>query len=266
MATKKNAGDFTLQKGKETIAMLTAYTCPIARCLENAGIDVLLVGDTWGMVEMGFSTTRQVTMDQMCDHIAAVRRGAPNVHIIGDMPFDSDREPELALKNALRFLESGADSVKLEGPKFEVIEYLISNRVEICGHTGLTPQTSANFRQVGRSEQDAQRVLAEAAAFAKMGCFMVVLEHIPSDLGKKITRTIAVPTIGIGAGPDCDGQVLVINDLVGLGDYWPPFSKQYLHLDKLITEAARQYAQEVKSRVFPENAKHEPPTFPPLEV
>jgi 3-methyl-2-oxobutanoate hydroxymethyltransferase len=170
MATKKSANDFVEKKGKESIAMLTAYTCPIARCLENAGIDVILVGDTWGMVEMGFSTTRQVTMEQMCDHIAAVRRGAPNVHIIGDMPFGSDGEPELALTNATRFLESGADSVKLEGPKYDVVEYLVKNRVEVCGHTGLTPQTSANFRQVGKSEQDAQRVLAEATALAQIGC------------------------------------------------------------------------------------------------
>lgn len=251
MATKKSAHDFITRKGKEPIAMLTAYTCPIARCLENAGVDVILVGDTWGMVEMGFSSTRQVTMEQMCDHIAAVRRGAPNVHIIGDLPYGSDRDPEFALKNALRFLESGADSVKLEGPKYHVIELLVKSQVDVCGHTGLTPQTSASFRQVGKDEQDAQRVVTEAVGLVRAGCFMVVLEHIPSQLGKNITQTLSAPTIGIGAGPDCDGQVLVINDLLGLGDYWPPFSKQYLHLDKLITEAARQYAQEVKTRTFP---------------
>jgi 3-methyl-2-oxobutanoate hydroxymethyltransferase len=252
MATKKSARDFIDRKGKEPIAMLTAYTCPIARCLENAGVELILVGDSWGMVEMGFSSTRQVTMEHMCDHIAAVRRGAPNLHIIGDLPYGSDRDPEFALKNALRFLEAGADSVKLEGPKYDVIECLIKSQIDVCGHTGLTPQTSANFRQVGKDEQDARRVLAEAVGLVQAGCFMVVLEHIPSQLGKKISQTISAPTIGIGAGSDCDGQVLVINDLLGLGDYWPPFSKQYLHLDKLITEAARQYSQEVKTRTFPQ--------------
>jgi 3-methyl-2-oxobutanoate hydroxymethyltransferase len=252
---KKSAHDFVSSKGREPIVMLTAYTCPIARCLENAGIDVILVGDTWGMVEMGFSSTRQVTMDQMCDHIGAVRRGAPNVHIIGDLPYGSDRDPEFALKNALRFIEAGADSVKLEGPKYDVIEHLVKSQVEVCGHTGLTPQTSANFRQVGKSEQDALRVRNEASGLARCGCFMVVLEHIPAQLGKELTQAIAVPTVGIGAGPDCDGQVLVINDLLGLGDYWPPFSKQYLHLDKLIMEAAKRYAREVRERVFPEPPK-----------
>ena len=248
---KKSAGDFLAMKGKQPIAMLTAYTCPIARCLQNAGIDIILVGDTWGMVEMGFPSTRQVTMEHMCEHIAAVRRGAPDAHIIGDMPYRSDENADLALKNALRFLEAGADSVKLEGPKYQVIEHLVKSQIEVCGHTGLTPQTSANFRQVGKSDQDAQRVLAEARGLAEAGCFMVVLEHIPSRLGKEITQAISAPTIGIGAGPDCDGQVLVINDLLGMGDYWPPFSKQYLHLDKLIMEAARQYAKEVRERIYP---------------
>lgn len=248
---KKSASDFKAMKGKEPITMLTAYSCPIARCLEKAGIEIILVGDSWGMVEMGFPSTRQVTVEQICEHIAAVRRGAPNTHIIGDMPYGSDEEPDLALKNALRFLEAGADSVKLEGPKYDVIERLIKNQVEVCGHTGLTPQTAANFRQVGRSEQEAKRLQEECASLAEAGCFMIVLEHIPSSLGKKITRTITAPTIGIGAGPDCDGQVLVINDLLGLGDYWPPFSKQYLHLDQLIVEAVGRYSNEVKQRLFP---------------
>jgi 3-methyl-2-oxobutanoate hydroxymethyltransferase len=255
MTTKKSARELSSLKGKEPITMLTAYTAPIARCLENAGIDVVLVGDTWGMVEMGFSSTRQVTMDQMCDHIAAVRRGAPNLHIIGDLPYGSDADPDIALKNARRFLEAGADSVKLEGPKIEVIERLHEAQVDVCGHTGLTPQTSANFKQVGKSAPEAERVMNEAKTLARLGCFLIVLEHIPSELGRDISQAVPVPTIGIGAGSACDGQVLVINDLLGLGYYWPPFSKQYLHLDKLITEAAQQYAQEVKTHVFPQSSK-----------
>jgi 3-methyl-2-oxobutanoate hydroxymethyltransferase len=247
----KSADDIRGMKGSEPIAMLTAYTCPVARCLEKAGIDIILVGDTWGMVEMGFESTRQVTMDHMCDNVAAVRRGAPGTHIIGDMPYRSDETPEVALQNARRFLDSGADSVKLEGPKYPVIERLRAEGIEVVGHTGLTPQTASNFKQVGRKEADAQRVLSEARGLADTGCFIVVLEHIPAHLGREITRSIPVPTVGIGAGSDCDGQVLVINDLVGLGDGWPPFSKQYLHLSRLLEEATGQYVKEVKDKSFP---------------
>ena len=231
--------------------MLTAYTCPIARCLERAGIDVILVGDTWGMVEMGFESTRQVTMEHMCDNIAAVRRGAPDTHIIGDMPYQSDANAEVALGNARRFIDAGADSVKLEGPKYDIIEKLVTEGIEVCGHTGLTPQTVSSFKQVGRDEREANRVLEHAAGLANAGCYLVVLEHIPAELGEEVTRSIDIPAIGIGAGSACDGQVLVINDLMGLGDRWPPFSKQYLHLAELLREAAARYAREVKQRVFP---------------
>lgn len=231
--------------------MLTAYSCPIARCLQNAGIDVMLVGDSWGMVDMGFESTRQVTMEHMCDNIGAVRRGAPDTHVIGDMPYGSDADADLALRNATRFIEAGADSVKLEGPKYAIIETLVAHGIEVCGHTGLTPQTVTSFKQVGREQQEAARVLAEAKKLAEAGCFLLVLEHIPAELGIEITGSIDIPTIGIGAGSDCDGQVLVVNDLMGLGDRWPPFSKQYMHLADLLKEAASRYAREVKDRRFP---------------
>jgi 3-methyl-2-oxobutanoate hydroxymethyltransferase len=200
---------------------------------------------------MGLESTREVTMDHMCDNVAAVRRGAPGTHVIGDMPFRSDDTPEIALQNARRFLSAGADSVKLEGPKYNVIEALRSERIEVVGHTGLTPQTAANFKQVGRQPEEARRVLQEAQGLARAGCFLVVLEHIPSDLGREITKAIPVPTVGIGAGSDCDGQVLVINDVIGLGDRWPPFSRQYMHLTRLLEEATGQYVKEVKERSFP---------------
>src|SRR5690554_510982 len=203
------------------LPMLTAYTTPVARSLERAGIPVLLVGDTVGMVEMGFDSTRHVTLEHMEYHIGAVRRGAPNTHIIGDLPYNSDRDADTALLSARRLRDAGADSVKLEGPKYDVIRHLVTNGVAVVGHTGLTPQTAANFKQVGREADDAERILAEAVGLADAGAFLVVLEHIPDALAQKITHSISVPTIGIGAGSACDGQVLVINDTIGLGEKWP---------------------------------------------
>lgn len=230
--------------------MLTAYTTPVARCLEQAGIPVILVGDTVGMVEMGFASTREVTLDHMCYHIGAVRRGAGDTHIIGDLPYDSDRDPDTALRSARRLLEAGADSVKLEGPKYEVIHHLVAHGIEVVGHTGLTPQTATNFRQVGREAADAERIRAEAAGIAEAGAFLIVLEHIPAALAETITGTLAIPTIGIGAGPACDGQVLVINDAIGLGDRWPPFSRQYAYMSRIIVEAAETYAKQVREESY----------------
>ncbi|MCH9826693.1 MAG: 3-methyl-2-oxobutanoate hydroxymethyltransferase [Gammaproteobacteria bacterium] len=247
---KLSAESLKGMKSSRPIAMLTAYTTPIARSLEVAGVPVLLVGDTVGMVEMGFDSTREVTLDHMRYHIGAVRRGASETHIIGDLPYDTDGDPETALHSARLLVEAGADSVKLEGPKYAVIRHLVANGIDVVGHTGLTPQTASNFRQVGRDAEDAARVADEAQGIADAGAFMLVLEHIPDTLGAAITARLPIPTIGIGAGPDCDGQVLVINDLLGFGDRWPPFSKQYAYLGKTIIDAARGYVAEVGDRSF----------------
>ena len=250
---KMQADDFAKLKGSKPIAMLTAYTCPVARSLEAAGIPVILVGDSLAMVEMGFDSTREVTLEHMVYHVAAVRRGAPDTHIIGDMPYLTDKDPDTALASAQRLLAAGADSVKLEGPKTEVIAHLVRHGIAVVGHTGLTPQTAKSFAKVGRTEQDARRIRDEAMAIQDAGAFLLVLEHIPYDLAKTITSSLAIPTIGIGAGPDCDGQVLVINDALGLGDYWPPFSKQYAHVSQTIQDVAKAFAKEVESREFPNN-------------
>lgn len=247
---KHSAASLRRMKSVECIPILTAYTTPIARCLEKAGIPVLLVGDTVGMVEMGFDSTRHVTMEHMRYHIGAVRRGAPDTHIMADLPYDSDRDPDTALRNAGKLLEAGADSVKLEGPKYDVIRHLVSNGVDVVGHTGLTPQTAASFRQVGRENHEAQRILDEAIGIAEAGAFMLVLEHIPASLGETITRSVAIPTVGIGAGSACDGQVLVINDLIGLGERWPPFSRQYAYVGAAIVEAAGTFASQVRGKTF----------------
>jgi 3-methyl-2-oxobutanoate hydroxymethyltransferase len=247
---KLTAASLKASKGVKPITMLTAYTTPVARALEQAGVPVLLVGDTVGMVEMGFASTRDVTLDHMRYHIGAVRRGAPDTYIVGDLPYESDRDADTALRSARLLIEAGADSVKLEGPKREVIQHLVSHGIGVVGHTGLTPQTSANFKQVGQTEAEAQRVLDEAISITRAGAFMLVLEHIPDALAQRITGTVAVPTIGIGAGPACDGQVLVINDALGLGERWPPFSRQYAQMSKAIVEVAKQIMRDVEGRSF----------------
>lgn len=247
---KQSAESLRQMKSAAQIPMLTAYTTPVARSLEKAGIPVLLVGDTVGMVEIGFDSTRHVILEHMEYHIGAVRRGAPNTHVIGDLSCNSDRDPDTALVSARRLLDAGADSVKLEGPKYDVIRHLVEHGVAVVGHTGLTPQTATNFKQVGREASDAERVLREAAGIAEAGAYMVVVEHIPDALAEEITRSIAVPTIGIGAGPACDGQVLVINDAIGLGEKWPPFSRQYAYVGDTITAAAAEFARQVREKTF----------------
>lgn len=247
---KLTAGDLLRKKSQAQIPILTAYTAPIARCVEQAGVSAILVGDTVGMVEMGFNSTRSVTMDHMTYHIGAVRRGAPRTHIIGDMPFNSDLEPEAALANARLLVQAGADSVKLEGSKYDVIRHLVANGIDVVGHTGLTPQTAENFKQVGRDDEDAKRLLKEAAGIADAGAFMLVLEHIPDGLAAEITASVPIPTIGIGAGTACDGQVLVINDAIGMGEKWPPFSRQYAYVGQTILDAAKTYVEQVATGVF----------------
>lgn len=250
---KLSPRDLVKMKCRKPIPMLTAYTCPVARSIEAAGIPVILVGDTVGMVEMGFDSTRDVTIAHMEYHIAAVRRGAMQTHIIGDLPYLTDKNPETALINAKKLISAGADSIKLEGAKLDVISYLVENGIAVVGHTGLTPQTAKNFKKVGSTSKEAARVAAEALAIQGAGAFMVVLEHIPYSLAKDITNDLNIPSIGIGAGPDCDGQVLVINDALGLGDYWPPFSKQYSHVSETVLNVAKAFSSEVETREFPNN-------------
>ncbi|GBR17764.1 3-methyl-2-oxobutanoate hydroxymethyltransferase [Asaia spathodeae] len=245
------------RKGKEPIVCLTAYTTPIAR-LADAACDVVLVGDSVGMVLHGLPSTLGVTMDMMILHGNAVMRGIGKALCVVDMPFGSYEEsPAQAFRNASRLLaETGAAAVKLEGgvSMKETIAFLVARGVPVMGHIGLTPQAVnvlGGYKVQGRNE-DAQRVLADARAVEEAGAFAIVLEKLPRSLGADITNRLGIPTIGIGAGPECDGQILVIDDMLGLfADFRPKFVKRYANLAEQAEQALASYAQDVRSRAFP---------------
>src|SRR4051794_30337754 len=216
------------------LAMLTAYDFPTARLVAEAGVDLILVGDSLGMVVLGYDSTVPVTVDEMVHHTRAARRGAPQAFLIADLPFLSYGTAEAALANSARLMkEAGADSVKLEGGTevVPIVEALVRAGVPVLGHVGLTPQTASalgGYRLQGKDEETARRVLEGAQALEAAGCWGVVLELVPAPLAKLVTERIAIPTIGIGAGADCDGQVLVFHDLVGMfSTFTPTFVKRY---------------------------------------
>jgi 3-methyl-2-oxobutanoate hydroxymethyltransferase len=243
----------------EKIAMLTAYDATMARLFERAGIDVLLVGDSLGNVIMGCETTLPVTLDAMVHHTRAVSRGARRALIVADMPFLSYQVtvPE-AVRNAGRLLqEGGAAAVKIEGgrPMLETVQRLADIGIPVMGHLGLTPQSVhklGGYRQQARAEQEAGRLVEDARALEHAGAFAVVLESIPAEAAAAVTAALAIPTIGIGAGPHCDGQVLVSYDAFGLFEGpVPPFVKQYARIGELLTAAAAAYAGDVREGRYP---------------
>ena len=240
-------------KGKEKISMLTTYDFVSATYLNEAKIDIGLIGDSLGNVLLGYENTLPVTMEEMIHHTKAVARAKPNFLIVGDMPNKSCINPKLALENAQKFIQAGAHSVKVEGPVTEVVEKLISNNIPVMGHVGLTPQSIVDWKVQGKDTQSAQKIFDDALALEKAGCFSIVIETVPARLGKKITEKLKIPTIGIGAGIDCDGQVLVINDMLGLNakEFKPKFLKKYMDLRPQVIEALKQYNQEVKKGIFP---------------
>lgn len=252
MALDARVKSLMRKKGREKIASLTAYDYPTAKLVEEAGLDFILVGDSLGVVVLGYDTPLNVTMEDMLHHTRAVARGAAETLIIGDMPVNTYNTPYDALINAKRFLEAGAQGVKVEGPKTDVVEALAKEGIPVMGHIGLTPQSITDYRVQGREAEEAQRILNEALALEKAGVFSLVLECVPESLGKKITDSINIPTIGIGAGRYCDGQILVIHDLLGLFDrYVPKFARQYLTLREDIRNALLSFKQDVKHGTFP---------------
>lgn len=245
------------QKGGAPLVCLTAYTTPVAR-LADAACDIVLVGDSVGMVLHGLPSTLGVTMEMMILHGQAVMRGITRALCVVDMPFGTYEEsPAQAFRNASRLLaQTGASAVKLEGGVHmkETIAFLVARGIPVMGHVGLTPQAVhalGGYKVQGRDE-DAQRVMDDAQAVQEAGAFAVVLEKLPRMLGESITQALTIPTIGIGAGPECDGQILVIDDMLGLfADFKPKFVKRYAHLAEQAEQALAAYAQDVRARAFP---------------
>jgi 3-methyl-2-oxobutanoate hydroxymethyltransferase len=260
--TRSKVTILEIQNKKENgqkITMLTAYDYPTALLVDRAGIDMILVGDSLAMVVLGLETTVPVTMEEMIHHIRAVTRGAKRAHIVGDLPFLSYQTSiEEAIRNAGRLLkEGGADSVKLEGgvEMAEVVHAVVKAGIPVMGHIGLTPQTLSKlggFKAQGRDAEAAKRLIEDAEALQDAGAYSIVLEAIPTPVAKRITESVRIPTIGIGAGPHCDGQVLVTHDLVGLFDrFVPRFVKQYAQLGKAMVEAFETFRREVEEGIFP---------------
>jgi 3-methyl-2-oxobutanoate hydroxymethyltransferase len=252
-----------MKRDGKRISMMTAYDVAFARLVDQAGIDMILVGDSLGMVMLGYPTTVPVTMDDMVRHAAAVSRGAKRALLIGDMPFGSYQAGrDDALRNASRFLkEAGMDAVKLEGGH-EVVDTartLVENGIAVMAHVGLTPQRVAQFggfKVQAKSADAARRLIDDCVALEQAGCFSIVIESVPAPVAALATERVGIPTIGIGAGPDCDGQVLVLHDVLGLfGEFKPKFAKRYADLGPVVVEALQRFDREVRDGSFPD-AEH----------
>ncbi|MFN4182984.1 MAG: 3-methyl-2-oxobutanoate hydroxymethyltransferase, partial [bacterium] len=247
------------KKGKrEKIVAVTAYDYPMGRLVDEAGVDIVLVGDSLGMVVLGYETTLPVSMEEMLYHTRAVARGVKRSLLVGDMPFLSFQiSPSEAVKNAGEFLRAGAEAVKVEGGEeaLPVVAELVKWGIPVMGHIGLTPQkihAFGGYRLRGKGEEERERLLRDARRLEDAGCFSLVLENIPASLARQITESIGIPTIGIGAGPFCDGQILVLYDLLGLNPvHIPRFVKVYAEGWKYFSDAVMRYAEEVRNGSFP---------------
>lgn len=251
-------------KGVDKIAAITAYDAAFANLFSGTGIKMILVGDSVGNNVLGFDSTLPVTMDMMVHHTAAVSRGAGDVHVVADMPFLSYQiDDNEAIRNAGRLIqEGGADSVKLEGgsERAALVRRMVDNGIPVCAHIGLTPQSVLAFGGYGMHGKDAaeaERLVASAKALSEAGAFAIVLECVPDALAARITAEIPIPTIGIGAGPHCDGQILVMHDLLGINppDRAPKFAKRYAEIGDAVCKAVSEYVAEVGSAVFPKERK-----------
>ncbi len=249
-----------MKRDGQKIVMVTAYDAPGARFAEDAGMDIVLVGDTAAMVVLGYDGTVPVTMDEMLFLTRTVVRAARRPVVIGDMPFGSYQvSDEAAVENAIRFVkEAGADAVKLEGagPSLSRVRAIVGAGIAVMGHVGLTPQSATmlgGFKTQGKTAEAARRLVDDALALEDAGCFAVVLEAVPAPVAAEVTRRLTVPTIGIGAGPDCDGQVLVYHDLLGLTEgHLPRYVNRYANLSREIRDALEAYANDVRTGAFPD--------------
>ncbi|MDQ3727801.1 MAG: 3-methyl-2-oxobutanoate hydroxymethyltransferase [Thermoproteota archaeon] len=259
--TKLNVNDIISKKGKEKISVITAYEYSTAKICDSAGIDILLVGDSAAMVVLGYSSTVPVGMQEMTIFCGAVARGTKRAIVVGDMPFGSYQVgPGMAVENAIQMIKAGCDAVKLEGSSeiVDTIRAIIDAGIPVMGHIGLRPQTSAlweGYKLQGRTKEGANQLIEDAIKLEKAGVFSIVLEMVTSEVGDAITRRVSVPTIGIGSGPNCDGQVLVLHDMLGIyQDIRPKFVKRYSELNKEIFDAVSSYNHEVKTGMFPEES------------
>ena len=242
-------------KGKEKISVLTAYDYSTAKYMDEAGVDIIIIGDSLGMVVLGYENTLSVTVEDMMRHTGAVSRGTSNALIVADMPTNSYNDNESAALNAEALIKSGADTVKIEN-KPEIAKFLVENKISVMGHIGLTPQTATNFKVQGKDEDAANKLIKLAKELEQTGCYSLVLECVPTQLAKQITESVSIPTIGIGAGPYCDGQVLVSNDILGIYDRInPKFVKKYADLGQEMKSTFEKYIKDVKEGKFPED-KH----------
>ena len=237
-------------KGKQKIVVLTAYDFPTAKLMDDI-VDIVLVGDSMGMVVLGYENTTKVTIEDIAKATGSVARACKHALIVGDLPAGTYDNKKNALKNANLLLKAGANAVKIEN-KPEIVKFLVKNGIDVMGHIGLTPQTITNFKVQGKDQESAKKLVELAKACDKVGCFSIVLECIPLELAKEITKTISIPTIGIGAGIHCDGQVLVTHDILGLFEMFKPkFVKRYAEIGNAMKKAFEQYAEEVRKGKFP---------------
>jgi 3-methyl-2-oxobutanoate hydroxymethyltransferase len=251
---KRTASSFIQQKASALpITVLTAYDCPTARMLDECGVDVVLVGDSVGNAVLGYKDIRNVIMDDMVHHTAAVARGVKNAFVIGDMPYRSYTTPASALMNARRLVKCGAHAVKIEGGArlVPIVQALRKNHIHVCGHLGYLPQSAPRPGVVGKTIAEAKTLVADALALQKAGVFMIVLELIPGELARAVTRLLRIPTIGIGAGPHCDGQVQVFHDMAGLSPIVFRHVKVFSKGKETLSAGVSQYVKEVKNRTFP---------------
>ena len=262
MTIKKKKTVCSFRKMKqdgEKIVAVTAYDAPTAKLANDAGVDFLLIGDSMAMTVLGYENTLPLTMDESLHHCKAARRGAPNAFIVGDMPFMSYQiSCAEALRNAGRYIkEADCDAVKLEGGAYAVavVERLVAAGIPVVGHIGLLPQqvlAAGGYKIAGKTPDGAEKLLADAKALEEAGAFCVVLEGIPTEVSKRVTDSISIPTIGIGAGIHCDGQIQVLNDLLGLfSNFVPKHAKRYVNLAQTIHDALSQYSQETRDSEFP---------------
>jgi 3-methyl-2-oxobutanoate hydroxymethyltransferase len=258
---KVSVNDVIAMKGAEKISVLTAYDYSTSLVCDRAGVDILLVGDSAGMVVLGYSSTVPVGMPEMAMFCGAVARGAKRAMIVGDMPFGSYQpNPSVAVENAVQLIKAGCDAVKLEGGSeiIGTIKAIVDAGIPVMGHIGLKPQTASlweGYRLQGRTKESAMKLVEDAKALEKSRVFSIVLEMVASEVADAITKSVSVPTIGIGSGPGCDGQVLVLHDMLGIyEDIRPKFVKRYAELSKSISDAVAGYTREVKAGKFPDES------------